>query len=139
VASEPGGLVQGQARSIDQTKDFVLGAFDAASEMIGVVGLSVLPRKQERHKALLWGMGTAPQVRGNGVGKALVERTLAEAAQIEGVLQVTLVYSEGNTSAKRLYESCGFVEFGNEPRAMLMTDGAPENKVHMVRMLDGSR
>jgi ribosomal protein S18 acetylase RimI-like enzyme len=82
-------------------------------------------------------MAVSPSARGRGIGKALVERTLAETASIEGVRQVLLMYSEGNAAAERLYHSCGFVEFGREPRAMLMTDGQVVNKVHMIRMLDG--
>jgi len=60
-----------------------------------------------------------------------------EAASIEGVRQVLLMYSEGNVAAERLYRSCGFVEFGREPRAVRMVDGRFVTKVHMIRLLDG--
>jgi GNAT superfamily N-acetyltransferase len=75
--------------------------------------------------------------RGRGIGKALVERTLAEAAAIEGVRQVLPMYSEGNASAERLYGSCGFAEFERERRAMRRVDGQFVNKIHMIRLLDG--
>lgn len=135
--SKPIGWVKERISSPQQPHSFILGAFDhEASEMVGMVGLDVLPRAQERHKAFLYGMAVSPSCRGRGIGRALVEHTLAEAASVQGVRQVLLMYSEGNASAERLYRSCGFVEFGREPRAMLMVDGRAVNKVHMIRMFD---
>ncbi|WP_134495705.1 GNAT family N-acetyltransferase [Microvirga pakistanensis] len=136
--SKPIEWIKERISSPQQPHNFVLGAFDqASSEMAGAVGLDVLPRAQERHKAILYGMAVSTSARGRGIGGTLVEQTLAEAARIQGVRQVLLMYSEGNTAAQRLYRSCGFVEFGREPRAMLMVDGRVVNKVHMIRMLDG--
>jgi ribosomal protein S18 acetylase RimI-like enzyme len=135
--SKPIEWVKERIASPQQPHNFILGAFDqASSEMVGMVGLDVLPRTQERHKAILYGMAVSPSRRGRGIGRALVERTLAEAARIQGAQQVLLMYSEGNTAAERLYRSYGFVEFGREPPAMLMADGQTVNKVHMIRMLD---
>ncbi|KLK91755.1 hypothetical protein AA309_18530 [Microvirga vignae] len=135
--AKPIEWVKERIASPQQPHDFVLGAFDqASSEMVGIVGLDVLPRIQERHKAHLYGMAVSPSCRARGIGRALIERTLAEAAGIQGVRQVLLMYSEGNTAAERLYHSCGFVEFGREPRAMLTVNGQVVNKVHMIRLLD---
>jgi RimJ/RimL family protein N-acetyltransferase len=94
-------------------------------------------RRQERHKATLFGMAVAPSATGQGIGKALVQRILDLAAGVGGLVQVGLTVSEGNQPAGRLYHSCGFRVSGREPRAVIV-DGHPVAKLHMVRMLDES-
>jgi len=118
----------------DRPNDFILGEFDQTGCLIGIAGLAVPEQQQARHKATLFGMAVAVEAAGQGVGRALVERVLDQAKQL-GLLQAVLTYSEGNGSAERLYQSCGFVQFGREPRAVIV-DGMPVNKIHMVRILD---
>ncbi len=64
----------------------------------------------------LLGMWTAPEFRGRGVGRALVEWAVA-AAREQGRHRVGLWYADGNDSARRLYERCGFVETDDHPEA----------------------
>ncbi|HMG63921.1 MAG TPA: GNAT family N-acetyltransferase [Streptosporangiaceae bacterium] len=115
--------------------DTVIGAYDEARNLVGIAGLAVSPRRQERHKATLFGMAVAPSATGQGIGKALVRRVLDLAVNIGGLVQVGLTVSEGNQPAERLYRSCGFEVWGREPRAVIV-DGHPVAKLHMVRMLD---
>ena len=44
--------------------DFILGAFDRAGVLVGITGLSVPEQLQARHKATLFGMAVAAEVRG---------------------------------------------------------------------------
>ena len=61
------------------------------------------------------GMGLAPEARGQGLGRALLERGLDEAfASFE---RVELEVLASNTRAERLYRRCGFVEEGRRRRA----------------------
>jgi RimJ/RimL family protein N-acetyltransferase len=115
--------------------DAVFGAFDGPEELIGIVGLSVAPRPQERHLANLFGMGVAREATRRGVGRALVLRVLEYAQSLDGVLQVELRVSEGNEAAERLYCACGFEEWGRQRRAV-MVQGTAVTKIHMVCMLD---
>ncbi|GAA4586748.1 GNAT family N-acetyltransferase [Planotetraspora phitsanulokensis] len=115
--------------------DTVLGAYDGGRNLVGVAGLAVSARRQERHKATLFGMAVAPHVTGRGIGKVLVRRVLDLAAAVDGLVQVGLTVSEGNLPAERLYRSCGFEVWGREPRAVLV-DGTVIAKLHMIRMLD---
>ena len=64
----------------------------------------------------LLGMWTAPEFRGRGVGRALVEWAVATARE-QGRRRVGLWYADGNDSARRLYERCGFVETDDHPEA----------------------
>lgn len=56
-------------------------------------------------------MYVAPEVRGRGVGAALVAAVLADAAAA-GAHEVRLQVVETNTVAERLYQRCGFVRTG---------------------------
>jgi RimJ/RimL family protein N-acetyltransferase len=115
--------------------DFILGAFERG-RLVGIAGLSRPELRQARHKATLFGMAVAADAWGRGIGRALVARLVEEAAALDGLLQIVLTVSGANDRAERLYRSCGFVEFGREPRAVLV-DGKPVTKVHMIKTLDG--
>jgi RimJ/RimL family protein N-acetyltransferase len=116
--------------------DAVFGAFDDAGKLIGIAGLAVAQRAQERHSATLYGMAVAPHMARRGVGRALVMQVLEHAASVPGLLQVQLRVSEGNAVAEYLYRSCGFEEWGREQRAVIV-QGTAVTKIHMVRRLDG--
>ncbi len=65
----------------------------------------------------LLGMGVAAAFRGQGLGRSLIEHTLAHACA-KGIYRVTLEAREDNTRAIRLYESVGFQHEGRAPCAM---------------------
>jgi GNAT superfamily N-acetyltransferase len=111
---------------------FVVGAFDNGM-LLGTAGISVEAREKQRHKALLFGMFTAPGHRGRGVGRAVLQASLERARQVRGLEQVLLTVTEGN-AAERIYAASGFKRFGVEPRAIRV--GAEYfGKVHMVLFL----
>lgn len=109
--------------------DVVLGAFDS-ERLIGVAGLRPERRERTSHKATLFGMFVAPSHRERGIGRALVDAVLDYAWSSPSLYVVQLTVSNSNTSAVRLYESCGFVRFGSEPYAVRVADGFIA-KVHM--------
>ena len=99
--------------------------------LAGVAGLAFETRPRLRHKALLFGMCvTAPQRR-NGIGRRLVEALLAQAWARDGVEQVQLSVTQGNTAAQALYEGCGFRAWGIEPHAVALGSGYLA-KIHMA-------
>lgn len=53
-------------------------------------------------EAEIYDVAVAPESRGNGVGRSLVDEVLSRAES------VFLEVREGNTAARRLYEKCGF-------------------------------
>lgn len=116
-------------RGLSQT----YGAF-RADGLVGVVTLEFSAKPKTRHKAHLVGMFVAESARGQGTGLALVQAALAAAAQAPGVQVVTLTATEGNASALKLYEACGFRSFGVEPMAIATPDGF-KAKVHMALLL----
>jgi RimJ/RimL family protein N-acetyltransferase len=107
-------------------------AFAAMDEdrLVGTVALEFSSKPKTRHKAHLIGMYLLPSHRGHGLGRKLVDKALAHAAQQPGVLVVTLTVTEGNTPAVALYEAAGFRAFGVEPMAIRTPSGF-KAKVHM--------
>jgi ribosomal protein S18 acetylase RimI-like enzyme len=104
------------------------GAYQG-SELYGIVGLEREARAKNRHKATVVGMYVAPEVAGQGVGRALLEELLAH-ARVAGVQSLVLTVTDGNAAATRLYEAAGFRSFGVEPDA-IRVDGRSYAKNHM--------
>ena len=71
---------------------------------------------------------------GLGIGSAMIEY-LTELAKQIGYEQMELEYVEGNDSARKLYEKCGFVETGKHIRAMKYDDGTYRDEFIMSKLL----
>jgi ribosomal protein S18 acetylase RimI-like enzyme len=95
--------------------DFALGAF-AADTLVGHTHLARYPGAKLGHKARIGGMYVAPEVRGQGIGAALLDAAIAQAKALGGVEALTLAVTVGNTAARGLYRAAGFMPFGVEPR-----------------------
>lgn len=109
--------------------DVLLGAF-VTDELVGIVGLSLEPREKARHKATLFGMYVADAHRHGGLGYQLVEAALDEARRHAFLRLVQLTVTAGNDQALKLYQRCGFVQYGREPLAIRVGD-AYLDKIHM--------
>ena len=109
------------------------GAF-IGSDLVGIVGVAREGARKMRHKAFVRGMYVAPSHRAKGVARQLLERSLAFAASMDGLRQVTLSLTAGNAPALALYESVGFKVFGHEPDA-LFVDGVFYGDIHMLRFV----
>ncbi|WP_374354511.1 N-acetyltransferase family protein [Chitinimonas sp.] len=119
----------------DDAGEQVIGAW-VDGTLAGVVGVSYERRAKTRHKSGLFGMYVAAPFRQLGLGRQLVEAALALARQRDGVRLMQLTVSEGNASALRLYQSCGFMLFGTEPYAV-QHEGRFISKLHLWRDLHG--
>ena len=97
----------------------VFGAF-ANAELVGMAGFLTGNSEKSRHRGTLWGVYLAPDWRGRGIARALVEAVRAHAAQHVLVLQARAVTTNG--VALRLYERLGFKPYGIEAKA-LRVDG----------------
>ncbi|KXK57730.1 MAG: Mycothiol acetyltransferase [Chlorobi bacterium OLB7] len=68
-------------------------------------------------------MYVAPEARGNGYGRRLLEFVIQRAGTMPGLEQILLWVVPTNTAAHTLYQSLGFVTFGIERHAMKTEDG----------------
>ena len=111
---------------------FVLGAF--APRLVAMAGLRREPRRKRRHRAGLWGMYVSPEVRGQGIGRALVVEIVRRARAVEGLEQIILTVMAQNQGAVALYRALGFEVYGHAPRAMLLGDRAFDEELMRLEL-----
>ena len=117
--------------------DFFLGAFDPA--LIGMVGFRRETRMKTRHKGVIISMYIAPEARGHGTGRTLLEEAIAEARAQPGLEQIGLMVVATNVAAKRLYKGCGFETYGVEPRALKLGDNYYDEELMVLSLERGGR
>lgn len=94
-----------------------LGGFDG-DRLVAIGGLYQQGHLKARHKATIWGVWVAPEARGRGLARGLMEALIAHARGLDGVEQVDLAVAETQPAARRLYQRLGFQFWGKDPRAM---------------------
>jgi ribosomal protein S18 acetylase RimI-like enzyme len=106
-----------------------------ADTVVGWCDVSPLQREVFAHRGVL-GMGVVPEFRGRGIGRALLDATLA-AARRKGLARVDLEVRADNTAAIGLYRAAGFNVEGVK-RDALRLDGGRFDLVMMALHLDGA-
>lgn len=110
----------------------VIGAF--APELIGMLGLNRLAPLKTAHTVYVWGVFVAPQWRGHGLARQLLEAAIAHVHALPGVTSLQLSVNETTPGAQRVYESVGFRAWGVEPDA-LHVNGRSTSETHMRLIL----
>jgi GNAT superfamily N-acetyltransferase len=106
-----------RAMLADPREHAILGLFLGA-DLAGMIGVLRDVHRKRRHVATIWGLYVAPEGRGKGRGRALLDAAIRQARDWPGVEQVHLAVTDAATGARRLYESAGFRAWGREPRAL---------------------
>ena len=114
-------------------KKFVLGAFEHG-QLIGTVGLSREDSHKFKHKGVIWGMYVAPEQRGQGVGRALLQTAITHARSIAHLEQLLLGVMATQVIARKLYASLGFVTWGIEPRAVKVDERYLDEEFMLLRL-----
>lgn len=131
VARESRFLRSSEAPPLEAVTDFVLGNIEKANpQMVAVAGDKIVgwcdivraTAMHESHSGEL-GMGVVPEWQGRGVGKALLNETVA-AADTSGFLRIELSVHSDNPRAIALYRGAGFVEEGRKAKARLKSNVA---------------
>ena len=108
---------------------------ELAGRLVGYIRqVPSTPLVSNQHVRQIQGLQVSADVRGRGVGQALVEAACA-AARAEGARRMTLRVLGHNTPARRLYERCGFQVEGVLPDEFLL-DGSYVDDVLMGLRLD---
>lgn len=113
----------------------VFGSF-VEENLDGVIGLRREGMQKLRHKAQIWGMYVAPEVRRGGHGRALMQCAMENARRMSGVEQVNLGVNARNEAARALYEGLGFTSFGIEKGSLKIGEVAHDEH-HMVWRVTG--
>ncbi len=115
------GVTQG-LRKKDSTPDSItFGAFDGGT-LVGIAGLRREVETKKRHKAVIWGMYVPQEMRGKGIGKALLEAAIAHAKTLPGLEQINLSVVLTSKEAHHLFITLGFETYGLERRALKLHD-----------------
>jgi RimJ/RimL family protein N-acetyltransferase len=110
---------------------FVLGAFNAAGDLLGSIALESESRLHKRHCANVVGMMVAPTAQKQGIATDLVASCATLARATGRLEQLVLTVTASNTHVIRLYERAGYVAYGLQPRAIKVA-GNYYDKLHMV-------
>lgn len=94
------------------------GAFDDAGNLVGMVRLWRHDGVKTEHKADIISMYVAPEARGRGMGRKLLEAAITHARETPGIEQVMLAVVTANTAARNLYLAVGFKPYGLEQKAL---------------------
>ena len=113
VGTESASPVEAFAHTL--SSGYVAGAF-AGERLVAIAGFRAMDREKMRHRGDIWGVYVAPDARGTGVGRRVMEHILEHART--RVLQVHLAVTATNAAAVALYDRLGFVRYGTEPRAL---------------------
>jgi RimJ/RimL family protein N-acetyltransferase len=116
----------------------MFGAWDEDGALVGVAGLGRQRTRKSRHRGGVWGMYVAPEARGRGVGRALLDALIAHARTVDGLHRLELGVEATNTAARELYLRAGFTPYGVQPDAYRM-DGKSWDSEMMTMDLDEAR
>jgi RimJ/RimL family protein N-acetyltransferase len=113
----------------------ILAAYDANDTFLGTAGVFGDTGKRA-HIAHVWGVYTAPEARGQGIARRLIDATLNHCRAHPGIRQAHISVNADNAAALHVYTSAGFVPWGTEPRAIALPDRF-DDEIHLALMLDG--
>ncbi|MCZ4272241.1 GNAT family N-acetyltransferase [Maritalea porphyrae] len=109
------------------------GAF-SEDQLVGIGAYFRERGLKMRHRAYVISMYCAPKVRGQGVGRQIIEH-LADHARSKKIIQLHLGVGATNSAAKKSYEKAGFRTYGIEPRSLFVNEKYIDEEL-MVRFLD---
>lgn len=114
--------VRMQLRANTKSGRFISLVAEENDAFVGNVGFGQEARLKRRHLGHVWGMYVTPEVRGRGIGRALMTELINRANQLDHLEQIGLSVITENVAAKTLYESLGFETWGVERRALKLPD-----------------
>lgn len=99
------------------------------TELRAIAALLPTPASKSAHIVRLISVYTAPDARGTGLSKALIQ-ALIDIARDMGFEQITLNVEATNDPARILYEKLGFVTYGRHDKSIKI-DGRYFDELHM--------
>lgn len=113
---------------------WIAGAFMAGA-MVGATGLYRHLGRKVQHKGTVWGVYVAPEARGHGLARKLIE-TVIEEARRYGLEILHLSTDTQNPVSFALYKSLGFEPWGVEKHILKLPDRYVDDVV-MMKSLSG--
>jgi len=96
-------------------------AFYAGAFVDGLCGIAAFVRTagwKVSHKGSIYQVYVTTAMRGQGIGRALIQAIVDRASRLAGLEQIMISVTTSQTPAAALYRSLGFETFGIERRAL---------------------
>jgi ribosomal protein S18 acetylase RimI-like enzyme len=132
IGRTPDEVAARHRQTVTDPDSFLMGAWGPA--LVGSIGFRRDSGRKMRHKGMIWGMYVAPEARGGGLGRRLLDAALDRARGMAGVEQAHLEVTVGNSAARALYRSSGFLVYGVEPRALKLGDVYLDEELMTLRL-----
>jgi GNAT superfamily N-acetyltransferase len=116
------GTAQGLGRREGAPENVTFGAFDEKGQLVGLAGFRREEEAKKRHKGVIWGMYVPNELRGQGIGKALLEAAIEYAKSLPDLERINLAVVLTNKEARLLFVSHGFQSYGMEGKALKLHD-----------------
>lgn len=100
----------------NSSESFVIGAFERG--LVGMVGFYRRQGLKLHHKGTICSMYVAPEARGKGIARALMNAAIARATKLSDMEELLLTVVTNNEAARKLYLSLGFETYGIEKEAL---------------------
>jgi len=100
----------------------------------GLINFKAAERRRLRHNGS-FGVGVRNDLRGRGIGRALIERLLDWARANPRLEKVSLQVLADNANAIALYRKLGFIEEGRRPKQVRYEDGRHVDDILMYVMV----
>ena len=117
-------------RQIRANEGFILGAMNEGT-LIGELNFNRQQGEKFHHKGDIGAVYVIPEQRGKGIAKALLLAALEKARAISVLTVISLEVNAENQAAIKLYEACGFISYGIEPKG-LRSKGKDYDLMHMT-------
>jgi ribosomal protein S18 acetylase RimI-like enzyme len=109
------------------------GAF-VADELVGYAGLNRHRGKKVRHKAGIGGVYVAPEMRGRGIARRMIEAAIEE-AKTKDIELLLISANSSHPATIGLYKSLGFEPYGIEKHILKLADGSYVDDVLMMQFI----
>ncbi|MEK7580884.1 MAG: GNAT family protein [Patescibacteria group bacterium] len=114
---QEGSFLNNQLNKIKNNQAVML-LIEADGRLLGISGVEM--RDKAERITGEFGISILNEIRGEGIGKLLMELVLREAAEgLHGLKIITLSVFGNNSKARKMYEKFGFKEYGILPDGVL--------------------
>src|SRR5713226_5459871 len=127
------GAAQGLRKRPTSPDDVTFGAFERT--IVGIAGFRREEAVKKRHKGIIWGMYVPREMRGKGIGKALLEAAIAYAKTLPQLEQINLSVVLTSREARQLFISLGFEPYGLERHAFKLHDRYFDHELMTLRLI----
>jgi GNAT superfamily N-acetyltransferase len=116
------GSTPGLSKRESALENVTFGAFDEKGQLVGIASFRREEGAKRRHKGVIWGMYVPKELRGQGVGKALLEAAIEYAKGLPDLERINLAVVLTSKEARLLFVAHGFQTYGMERQALKLHD-----------------